>query len=172
MLVLSLLVLAGMSIGEFIQLIKQLRLYDEAGAVAQVLVIVDLVLVMNLVLMIVFVGYVSFVSVIHPDRAEDWPEWMGTLDYSGLKIQLLGSIIAIAAVKLLRAFLDLSVSQKVESSHLLWMTVILSVFVLSTLLLSISNKLHVSAGPLHGDRWNQSSNDGAQTVGGLEITPR
>ena len=51
--------------------------------------------VMNLVLMVLFVGYVNFVSVIRPEKEEDWPKWMGYLDYSGLKIQLLGSIIAV-----------------------------------------------------------------------------
>jgi len=168
MLVLSLLVLAGMSVGEFVQLVKQIALYAEAGAVAQVLVIVDLVLVMNLVLMIIFVGYVNFVSVIHPNKTEDWPEWMGTLDYGGLKIQVLGSIIAIAAIKLLKEFLDLSVGHDVPA-RLLWMTVILCVFVVSAVLLSISNKLHVSAGTLHSDRWKWGKTEGREREQTAEV---
>jgi uncharacterized protein (TIGR00645 family) len=144
-LALSLIVLACMSVMEFVQLILQLRLYDEASAVAQVLVIVDLVLVMNLVLMILFVGYVNFVSVIRVRKLEDWPDWMGNLDYSGLKIQVLGSIIAIAAIKLLRAYLDLSETNKVETGRLKWMTIINITFVVSVLILSASNRLHVKA---------------------------
>jgi uncharacterized protein (TIGR00645 family) len=142
---LALIVLAGMSVMEFVQLVLQLRLYDESDAVAQVLVIVDLVLVMNLVLMIMFVGYVNFVSVIRAKKSEDWPEWMGALDYSGLKIQVLGSIIAIAAIKLLRAYLDLSSAGKVDTERLMWMTIINITFVFSVLILSASNRLHVKA---------------------------
>jgi uncharacterized protein (TIGR00645 family) len=133
---LTLVVLAVMSVMEFVQLIKQLGLYDEAGAVAQVLIIVDLVLVMNLVLLIMYVGYVNFVSVITAKKPEDWPEWMGGLDYSGMKLQVLGSIIAIALVKLLRAYLDLAASGKVDSERLIWLTVINITFVLSALILA------------------------------------
>jgi uncharacterized protein (TIGR00645 family) len=100
---------------------------------------------MNLVLMIMFVGYVNFVSVIRAKKSEDWPEWMGALDYSGLKIQVLGSIIAIAAIKLLRAYLDLSSAGKVDTERLMWMTIINITFVFSVLILSASNRLHVKA---------------------------
>src|SRR5713226_1779791 len=71
-LVIALFVLAYKSVEELIQLVRNLHLYDEIGAMTQVLVIVDLVLIMNLVLMIIFVGYMNFISVIHPQKTEDW----------------------------------------------------------------------------------------------------
>src|SRR5437879_5699762 len=99
-LVLALIVLAYKTGEEFIELLIKLKTeprYEETEAIGQVLVIVDLILIMNLVLMVLFVGYINFVSVIKPKRVEDWPKWLGYLDYGGLKIQLVGSIIAISA---------------------------------------------------------------------------
>lgn len=67
------------------------------------LTLVDLVLVANLVLMVVFSGYENFVSKIdvhdHPDR----PEWMGKLDSGGLKLKLIASIVAISSISCSRA---------------------------------------------------------------------
>src|SRR3954454_16080089 len=103
-LVFALAVLSYKTVEEFIELVLHLHQFDESRTTAQILVIVDIILVMNLVLMVLFVGYANFVSVIHPDKEEDWPKWMGYLDYSGLKIQVIGSIIAISGIKLLRAF--------------------------------------------------------------------
>jgi len=81
----------------------------ETVVVLQIMAIVDLMLVENLLLMVLMVGYTNFVSVIEPQSrsSEDWPKWMSDLDYSGLKVQLLGSIIAITSIKLLRLFTEL-----------------------------------------------------------------
>ncbi len=149
MLVFSLVILAYKSLEEFVQLVVNLHVFDEASAIAQVLVIVDLVLVLNLVLMILFVGYMNFVSVIHPRREEDWPKWMGALDYSGLKIYVMGSIVAISAIKLLRAFLDVSAGGKIEPERLTWMAIIHMTFVASIVILAISNKLKTKGEPGH-----------------------
>src|ERR1051325_2071328 len=109
-LVLVLAVLAYKAVEEFWELLVRWRNADEARAIAQVLVIVDIVLVMNLVLMMLFVGYQNFVSRVKSfDEAVsvDAPSWLGLLDYSGLKIQLIGSIIAISGIMLLRVFVDM-----------------------------------------------------------------
>jgi uncharacterized protein (TIGR00645 family) len=151
-LVLSLAVLAIKSLEEFVELLTHLHLYDDAGAITQVLVIVDLVLVMNLVLMVLFVGYINFVSVIHPKKREDWPSWMGKLDYSGLKIYVMGTIVAISAIKLLRAFIELSAEGKLDSQRLTWMTIIHMAFVFSILILALSNKLSTKATSSSFDR--------------------
>ena len=77
-----------------------------ARVIAPILSLVDIVLVMNLVLMVLFVGYVNFVSRIERESETDWPGWMGGLDYGGLKAHLLGSVIAIASVKVLKVFFE------------------------------------------------------------------
>ena len=86
----------------------QILSMDETDIILLVLTLVDLSLAGNLVLIILFTGYESFVSKIelaHKDR--DRPDWMGTLDFSGLKIKLIASIVAISGIHLLKIFMNL-----------------------------------------------------------------
>ena len=57
--------------------------------------------------MVLLVGYVTFVSHIDLDHKDDKLKWIDTLDYTGLKVQVIGSIIAVSAIKLLRSFMDI-----------------------------------------------------------------
>ena len=75
-----------------------------------VLSLIDLSLALNLVLIVIFSGYENFVSKIDTGDSEDRPQWMGTLDFSGMKMKLIGSIVAISAISLLRAFMTLNES--------------------------------------------------------------
>jgi uncharacterized protein (TIGR00645 family) len=147
LLVATLAVLSYKTVEEFIQLVLNLRLFDESHAILQALTIVDLVLVLNLILMVILVGYVNFVSKIHPKKEEDWPEWMTLLDYSGLKVQLLGSIIAIASVKILRSFIQLSDSQHVDREQILLMSLLYVLFLVAVMCIAIVNKIKP---PSHG----------------------
>lgn len=81
--------------------------YDEVTL--KVLMLLDATLLANLVLIIVFAGYENFVSKIGAaQESEDRPHWMGHVDYSGLKMKLIGSIVAISVIGLLSDFLHLS----------------------------------------------------------------
>jgi uncharacterized protein (TIGR00645 family) len=143
-LVLCLFVLTYKTFEEFAQLILNLRVFDEARAVLQVLVIVDLVLIMNLVLLIIFVGYVNFVSKIDVKgkrKEHDWPEWMDAIDYSGLKVQLLGSVIAIASIKMLRAFIEIFDVDEVEVPKIVWMSVLYMCFLFAVLIVAVVNRI-------------------------------
>ena len=62
-----------------------------------VLSLIDLSLAGNLLLIVIFSGYENFVSKIDIGDHEDRPDWMGTVDFSGLKMKLIASIVAIAA---------------------------------------------------------------------------
>lgn len=93
---------------ELAHTVPQITNMDETDIILLVLTLVDLSLAGNLVLIILFSGYESFVSKIeaaHNDR--DRPEWMGTLDFSGLKIKLIASIVAISGIHLLKIFMNL-----------------------------------------------------------------
>lgn len=102
---------------------------DETDIILLVLTLVDLSLAGNLVLIILFSGYENFVSkmeMAHKDR--DRPEWMGTIDFSGLKIKLIASIVAISGIHLLKVFMNLSTYTE---QQLLWYTIIHVVFIFS-----------------------------------------
>ena len=72
----------------------------------QVLELLDTVLLGNLIIIVLFAGYENFVSKITiAERAKDRPHWMGHVDYSGLKIKLIGSLVAISVIELLKDFM-------------------------------------------------------------------
>jgi uncharacterized protein (TIGR00645 family) len=96
-----------------------------------VLTLIDLSLAGNLVLIVIFSGYENFVSKIDIEGHEDRPSWMGTLDFSGLKIKLIGSIVAISAISLLRAFMQLMQQNEVDERRLFWLVVLHLTFVTS-----------------------------------------
>ena len=146
LLAMSLGVLSYKTTEEFIQLVLNLHVFDEGHAILQVLTIVDLVLVLNLVLMVLFVGYTNFVSIIRPKKEEDIPRWMGDIDYAGLKLQLIGSVIAIASIKLLRTFLELSDLPGAPKDRLTWLVVLYAGFLAAALIIAIVNKLEIGTG--------------------------
>ena len=88
-------------------------------------------------LIVIFSGYENFVSKIHVGEHEDRPSWMGTVDFSGLKIKLIASIVAISAIALLRAFLPLGeAAAAIDSARLRWMVIIHLTFVASGVLMA------------------------------------
>ena len=72
-----------------------------------VLSLIDMSLVANLILIVVLAGYKNFVSRMVAQDHPDWPSWVGAIDFSGTKLKLIGSIVAISAISLLRAFMTL-----------------------------------------------------------------
>ena len=136
-----LVVLTYKVIEEFWQLLLGLRVFNETQAILQVLTIVDLVLVLNLVLMIAFVGYENFVSKVHPQDPEDWPPWTQKLDYAGLKVQLMGSIIAITSIKMLREFVTIIDVGLVNRDRLTWMVILYVGFLVAALIIAVINRL-------------------------------
>lgn len=73
----------------------------------QVLELLDTVLLGNLIIIILFAGYENFVSKISvAEGSVDRPHWMGHVDYSGLKIKLIGSLVAISVIELLKDFMQ------------------------------------------------------------------
>jgi uncharacterized protein (TIGR00645 family) len=89
-----------------------------------VLGLIDLALLGNLLLIVIFSGYENFVSKIGPAQEhEDRPAWMGTLDFSGLKIKIVGSVVAISLIELLTDFIGIGEryvhSVNTETEHVL-----------------------------------------------------
>jgi uncharacterized protein (TIGR00645 family) len=107
----------------------ELATLDETKAILMALSLVDLSLAGNLVLIILFSGYENFVSKMeHASNDPDRPDWMGTLDFSGLKIKLIASIVAISGVHLLKIFMNID---DFAENQLHWYVIIHVTFVLS-----------------------------------------
>lgn len=103
-----------------------------------VLTLVDLALVASLLLVIIFSGYENFVSKIGVDAHEDRPAWMGKVGFSDLKLKLMGSIVAISAIELLKAFVYV---QQLTDKQLAWKVGIHLTFVTSGVLFAVTDRL-------------------------------
>lgn len=99
-----------------------------------ILSLIDISLAANLVMIVTFAGYENFVSKLdiedHPDR----PEWLGKIDFGGLKLKLVASIAAISAIQLLKVFVT---DANLASERIFWMIVIHVTFVISGVMLAV-----------------------------------
>ena len=93
---------------EFIHMLPTIFTMSESEVILAILTLVDMSLVANLLIIIIFSGYENFVSKIDTAGHEDRPSWMGKVDFSGLKIKLIASIVAISAIELLKAFVNVT----------------------------------------------------------------
>lgn len=137
-LALSLILLAVKFVQEIVHIVPGMIAASETDLVLSVLSLVDMALVANLVLMVVFAGYENFVSKIdvadHPDR----PSWMGKVGMSGLKIRLIASIVAISSIQILKQFMYI---KNISDRDLAWMIGIHLTFVVSGVLLALIDRL-------------------------------
>src|SRR5215475_5017082 len=116
----------------------------ESDIILGVLSLVDLALTGSLLLIVVFSGYENFVSKIDHSSHRDWPEWMGSIDFTGLKLKLLSSIVAISAIQLLKQFMRIRPAMEgggPTDRELWWYVVIHLVFVASSVLLALSDRI-------------------------------
>jgi uncharacterized protein (TIGR00645 family) len=133
-LVVALLVLLLKFVQEIIHFVPHVFISPESDVLLFVLTLIDLSLTGNLLVMVIFAGYENFVS--HIDVAEDAhrPTWMGTIDFSGLKIKLIGSIVAISGIHLLKQFMNV---EAVNKEDLKWLLLTHAAFVISGVLLAV-----------------------------------
>ena len=109
----------------------------DTDVILTTLALLDVTLVASLVLMMVFAGYENFVSRIDTGN-ESRPSWMGTLDFGGLKLKLIGSIVAISGIDLLKAFMNIA---QIPKEDLAWKALVHMVFVISGVLLALMDYL-------------------------------
>jgi len=125
----------GMMLWEFMLHVPAAK---ESDIILGVLSLIDVSLTGNLILIVVFSGYENFVSRIDPGGHPDWPEWMTKVDFSGLKQKLLASIVAISAIQVLKAFMNLDAA--FDPAKMGWLAGVHLLFVISTLLLALSDR--------------------------------
>ena len=117
-------------------------LHGSNEVITDVLSLIDLSLVANLLLMVMFAGYENFVARFELEDHKYRPSWMGRVDFGELKLKLLTSIVAITAIHVLESFMNIGTTSDRE---LAWNVVILIAFVLSGVLLAIMGRVSVPA---------------------------
>jgi len=138
-LVVALLVLLVKTAKQLWVLVSTVMTADGNEIIVGVLSIVDISLIMNLLIIIIFSGYENFVSKMedlhgHTDR----PDWMGHIGFTDLKLKLIGSIVAISGIELLKAFMAVDTY---SDRHMAWMLGLHLTFVVSGVLYALMDKL-------------------------------
>ena len=115
-------------------------------AMIAILTLVDITLVANLLLIIIFAGYENFISKINTGGHEDRPDWMGHVSFSDLKLKLIGSIVAISGIEVLKYFVNVKNSTEHE---LMWVVIIHLTLVLSGVMFALMDRI---SGAKHGGK--------------------
>jgi uncharacterized protein (TIGR00645 family) len=133
----ALILLCWRFIVEFYHIVQHIGEATAQTFTLELLALLDLTLLANLILMVIFAGYENFVSRIDvAAESKDRPHWMGTIDFSGLKIKLIGSLVAISVIELLKDFIELAGQDDVGGGTK-WRIVIHLTFVASGVLFAL-----------------------------------
>lgn len=142
-LVVSMVLLLFKALKQLWQLTSTIFVSDGNEIIVGVLSIVDISLIMNLLIIIIFSGYENFVSKMQDLHShDDRPAWMGHIGFTDLKIKLIGSIVAISGIELLRGFMAVS---DLTDRDLKWMVGIHLTFVLSGVLYALMDRMNQKA---------------------------
>lgn len=110
----------------------------EAEVILGVLALIDLTFTGSLIVIVIFSGYENFVAKIDTGTSRNWPAWMSQIDFSGLKLKLISSIVAISAIQLLKAFMNV---KGTSDRDLMWYVVVHLVFVVSGVLMAWTDRI-------------------------------
>lgn len=118
---------------ELVAMIVGFAGYDSSTLILAILKLIDLVLLGNLVLIMLFAGALTLGANVVAEHHTNWSRFMGEVDFAGLKLKVVASLTAIAAVGLLESFIDI---EKVSKTDVMWEIAILLAFVVSGVMLA------------------------------------
>ena len=118
-------------------LLGKLSSLSEEDVLLSVLGIVDMTLSASLVVICFLSGYANFVAPILMRPNDGRPHWIAEIGFVELKLNLMASIVAISAIKLLESFMDI---EHQSDRELAWATGIHLTFVVSTILFALADR--------------------------------
>jgi uncharacterized protein (TIGR00645 family) len=133
----SLLLLLYHFLAQLFAFVLKVPFASESDVILGVLSLIDLAFTGNLVVIVIFSGYENFVSRIEAGE-HDRPYWMAKVDFGGLKQKLATSIVAISAIQVLKAFMNI---EHYDNTKLGWLVGIHVLFLGSLLAVVLSDRL-------------------------------
>lgn len=127
-----------MFVYELYHLLSELPHLNSNDVILGVLELIDLTMVANLVLIVVYSGYENFISKLDIDDAGHKDDWKTKVDFSSLKMKLIASMVAISGIQLLKAFMQVDT---MSTRNLIALTGLHLVFVVSGVLLALMDFL-------------------------------
>ncbi len=144
---LGLLVALALIVVKFVQKLVQAvpKLLETTSneVIFDVLTLVDLSLVANLIVIVVFAGWDNFVGQLLTSQIGERPQWLGALDFSAVKLRLVASIAAIAAILILETFVHVSETNVMQAG--MQLAILLGIGLLGVLL-ALTDRLSGNSG--------------------------
>ena len=134
---LGLVILLVSFVAEFFHFFSTSGVFHSKESTLFILELIDLVLIASLVAMVAIAGYENFVSKIDFKENMERPDWMGKVDFAGLKLKVISALVAISSIELLKVFLS---SSSYTEEEILWRVIIHSVFVVSGMIFALTEK--------------------------------
>lgn len=106
--------------------------------ILDVLSLVDLSLVANLVVIVMFAGWQNFIGRLLAGSGRTQQDWFASLDFSAVKLKLFASVTAICAIQILETFVHL---QQVDQRVVVGQLVILLGIAVCGVLLALMDRL-------------------------------
>ena len=127
---------------ELLHFVVKVPAATESDVILGVLALIDLTFTANLVLIVIFSGYENFVSKFDAGD-HDRPDWMTKVDFGGLKQKLVTSIVAISAIQVLKAFMNIDQGGggSTDNTRLAWLVGIHVLFLGSLLAVVIADRI-------------------------------
>jgi uncharacterized protein (TIGR00645 family) len=140
-LALSLLLLLYHFLVQLAAFVLKIPFAAESDVILGVLSLIDLAFTGNLIVIVIFSGFENFVSRIEAGD-HDRPDWMAKVDFGGLKQKLMTSIVAISAIQVLKAFMNI---EHYDNTKLGWLVGIHVLFLGSLLAVVIADRISTSS---------------------------
>jgi uncharacterized protein (TIGR00645 family) len=141
-LVLALVDLVVVFAADLIHATSELFTVHPKHVLVNTLSMIDVTLAANLILIVMFSGYEQFVARIDTGAQKNRLTWMGGVDFSGVKLRLMASLVAISAVALLRVFMVITDGEGApDNRQMAWLVGIHLTFVVSGVLLALMDYL-------------------------------
>ena len=144
---LGLAICIGILVIRFAQKMQKLIMYslfsEGNEVVTNILSLIDLSLIANLLLVVMFSSYENFVARFEVGGRTYKPSWLGRVGFGELKLTLIMSINAISAVYLLDIFINIDQTSDIE---LQWSVIIQIVLIFTGVMMAIVQRLGGNSG--------------------------
>lgn len=110
----------------------------ETQVIMGLLTLIDLALVGGLIVVVISSGYENFVEKIDRADAPASPAWMMRISFSGLKLKLFASLMAICGITLLKGLMRLE--SDVSETQVKWLVVANVIFVAAYGVLAVTDR--------------------------------
>jgi uncharacterized protein (TIGR00645 family) len=111
---------------------------SHAQLIIEALGMVDLALVASLIVMVMLSGYENYLSRLDIASVSQQLGWLAKLDAGSVKVKVATVVVVIAAIDLLKAFLEID---DIADDKLLWRVIVVLTFVASALALAWLDRL-------------------------------